>query len=332
METLVYAWNAVTPLLLLIAFGYVLKRIGKWDSRFFSSLNGFCYRILLPIQLFYNVYRIEALGDVNWRVIGYAVAWIPIAILIGVLLAGALIKERGQRGALVQASFRSNQAIMGLPLAESLGGASAVAVASIATSVGIPLFNVSAVIILKAYSDARGEKSSKGTLKALLTNPLILGVLAGIFALVLREFIPTVDGELLFSIQNDMPPLYTVIKNLSAVASPVMLICLGASLDFGLTGRLMPKIALGVALRLIVIPALAIGVAVLLKEPLGLTTAHMPMLVAFFASPVAVSSAILVREMGGDEQYASQLVIWSSVFSILTLFVFVAILRNMALL
>ena len=123
-----------------------------------------------------------------------------------------------------------------------------------------------------------------------------------------------------------------MIKNLSAVASPVMLICLGASLDFGLTGRLMPKIALGVALRLIVIPALAIGVAVLLKEPLGLTTAHMPMLVAFFASPVAVSSAILVREMGGDEQYASQLVIWSSVLSILTLFGFVAILRSMALL
>ena len=67
METLVYAWNAVTPLLLLIAFGYFLKRLGAWDSKFFSSLNGFCYRILLPIQLFFNVYRIEALEQVNWR-------------------------------------------------------------------------------------------------------------------------------------------------------------------------------------------------------------------------------------------------------------------------
>ena len=94
----------------------------------------------------------------------------------------------------------------------------------------------------------------------------------------------------------------------------------------------MPKIALGVTTRLILIPTLAIGIAVLLKDILLLTSAHMPMLVAFFASPVAVSSAILVREMGGDEQYASQLVIWSSVFSILTLFGIVAGLREVALL
>ena len=85
-------------------------------------------------------------------------------------------------------------------------------------------------------------------------------------------------------------------------------------------------------MRLVIIPFLAIGLAILLKEPLGITKAEMPMMIAFFGSPTAVSSAILVKEMGGDEQYAVQLVIWSSVLSMITLFAIVAILRYMAFL
>ena len=55
MDTLTYAFHAVTPLLILIAFGYLLKRSGKWSEAFFASLSSFCYRVLLPVQLFFNV-------------------------------------------------------------------------------------------------------------------------------------------------------------------------------------------------------------------------------------------------------------------------------------
>jgi predicted permease len=329
MDTLIYAFNAVAPILILIALGYVLKRVMKLSERFFSELNNFCYRILLPVQLFHNVYKVERFSDINWRVIGYTMALIPVAILIGIILAKPLIADKKQKGAFIQAAFRSNQAIMGLPLAISLGGDEAAVIASIATSIGIPIFNVSAVIILNAFSEKKAKESNlKRIFLGLIKNPLIIGVTIGLLCVGVRYLLPEENGAPIFTIQGNLPFLYTVIGNLSSVASPVMLICLGACLDFKLTKSLVLKIAAGVSLRLIVIPAIAIGGALLLKSPLGVTHAEIPMLVAFFGSPVAVSSAILVRETGGDEQYASQLVIWSSALSILTLFTIIAILRE----
>ncbi len=330
METLAYAFNAVAPILLLILLGYFLKEKMNLSQTFFSELNNFCYRVLLPVQLFYSVYQVESFSEINWRVLGYAMALIPVAILLGALAAKIFVEEREQKGALIQATFRSNQAIMGLPLAISLGGSEAAIIASIATSIGIPLFNISAVIILNAYGEGKEKESGiKRILLGVIKNPLIIGVFLGLVTVLIRYFIPTSEGMPVFTIRNNLPFIYTAISNLSSVASPIMLICLGACLKFSFTKSLVKKIVLGVSMRLIIVPAIAITGAILLKDALRLTSAEIPMLVAFFGSPVAVSSAILVRETGGDEQYASQLVIWSSAFSMLTLFGIIAILRSL---
>ena len=329
METLIYAFNAVTPLLILISLGYILRRVLRLSDNFFPQLNSFCYRILLPIQLFYNVYKIEKFSTVNWGAIIYAIAWIPIAIVLGILMSKLFIKDHRQKGAFVQATFRSNQAIMGLPLAKELGGDAAMPVASLATSLGIPIFNVSAVAILKIYNNASGKKTSLAEIvKGIITNPLIIGVFSGMICVAIRYLIPEMDGSPMFTIENNLPPVFSVIKTLSGVASPVMLICLGASLKFSFTKSLLFRIFAGVLMRLVIIPGAAIAIAVLHRNQLGLTPAEYPMLVAFLGSPVAVSSAILVKETGGDEVYAGQLVIWSSVFSMISLFTIIAILKN----
>lgn len=104
---------------------------------------------------------------------------VPIIILLGICASAWLIDDPRQKGAFVQASFRSNQAIMGLPLAVSLGGTEAAAIASLATSIGIPLFNISAVVILKLYSGKSEEKGKfLDIVKSLVTNPLITFVTA----------------------------------------------------------------------------------------------------------------------------------------------------------
>lgn len=333
METISYAFHAVMPLLLTIAMGYFLTRMGRWDRSFFSRLSSLCYRILLPIQLFYNVYQIEALSDVNWRVVLYTLIWVPIGILVGIGAAKLFIPDRRQKGVLVQAVFRSNQAILGMPLTQSLGGEAAVAVTSVVTSLGIPLYNISAVIVLETYCQRDGKKTNLRSIgKAIATNPLIIGVFTGLFCVLIRRFIPQAGGVPVFTLQYQLPSLYKVISTLSAVASPMMLICLGAQLDFRLTGKLLPQIGLGVFLRLIFMPVLGIGFALLLKDFLVLTPLEIPMMLSFFASPVAVSSVLLVQELGGDEQYASQLVIWSSAVSMLTLFILVAGLRAIGML
>ena len=84
-----------------------------------------------------------------------------------------------------------------------------------------------------------------------------------------------------------------------------------------------------VSMRLVVVPLIVLTLVLLLREPLGLTTVEMPTIVAIFCSPVAVTSAVMVQEIGGDEQLAQQVVAWSSVLSMGTIFCFAAALRAM---
>lgn len=78
--------------------------------------------MLLPVQLFLNVYAIEDLSVLNWRLLGFIVLCIVGAAGLGVAVAPLFARERAQRVVIAQATFRANQVIMGIPLASALGG------------------------------------------------------------------------------------------------------------------------------------------------------------------------------------------------------------------
>ena len=56
------------------------------------------------------------------------------------------------------------------------------------------------------------------------------------------------------------------------------------------------------------------------------------MLIALFASPTAVSSFTMAQQMDGDSQLAGQLVVFGSLFSILTIFLWVFSFKQLGLL
>jgi len=85
----------------------------------------------------------------------------------------------------------------------------------------------------------------------------------------------------------------------------------------------------------LIVPALGVGCAWLLStytEWLPLTTVDYPALICLFGTPVAVSSAIMAAGMKNDTQLATQLVVWTSLLSLLTLFLFFCIMMSMGLL
>ena len=332
-ETFFYTLHAILPILLTILLGYCVRRVGTWSDEFYRQLNSLCFRLFLPIQLFCNVYAIEDLSSMNWKMIGYLFGSVFFCLLVGLAAARLLVPDRRQQGVIVQVSFRSNQAILGLPLANALGGAAAMGFASMATSVCVPLFNVLAVIVLTVFG---GDGSHKPTVRTLarrvLTNPLILGALSGLAVVIIRQFLPVVDGEPIFTIQNQLPSLFQTLTNLSQVASPVMLFVLGTRLNFSAVRDLLPRLVLGTALRLVICPVAVIAIAVALRQPLGLTSLEMPTLVAISSTPVAVSSAVMAQEMGCDDQLANQLVVWTSVLSMVSLFCIIYVMRTLALL
>lgn len=332
-ETFLYTLRAILPILFVILLGYVVRRFSSWSDDFYKTLNQLCFRWFLPIHLFCNVYSVESLAEVNWRVIGFIFLSILFCLVLGMAVSKIFVRDRRQKGVIAQATFRSNQAILGIPLANALGGEASMAFASMATSVCVPLFNVLGVITLTIFSGTPEQKISiRSLIRRVVTNPLIIGCLSGMALVVLRQFLPVVDGEPIFTIRNQFPSLFQALTNLSKVASPVMLFVLGTRLNFTSVPGLLPQLRLGVLMRLIICPAAVLSLAVLLREPLGLTTLEMPTLIAISSTPVAVSSAVMVQEIGGDDQLASQLVVWTSVLSMITVFCVVWLMRTRGLL
>lgn len=332
-ETFVYTLQAILPILFIVLLGYTVRQIGPWPDDFYKMVNQLCFRLFLPIHLFCSIYSVDSLAEINWNVICFILFGVILCLALGVLVSRVFVLDRGQKGVIAQAAFRSNQAILGLPLANALGGEASMAFASLTTSVCVPLFNILAVVTLTVFSDNSEQKISIRSLcRRIVTNPLIIGCVSGIMFVVIRQFLPAIGGVPVFSIRNQLPSLYQALTTLSKIASPMMLFVLGTRLNFNQIPGLLPQLLLGSFMRLVVCPAMVLGLALLLREPLGLGTLEMPSLIAVSSTPVAVSSAVMVQEMGGDDHLASQLVVWTSVLSLFTVFCIVWLLRTAGLL
>ncbi len=337
MDVFLFALNAILPIILLIFLGYVLKRIGFLKKEFVEYGNKFVFMVCIPVLLYQNIYDIDSLASIDWPVIIYAILGILFIFFLGIILVKLTIPDDRQKGVILQCVFRSNYAIIGVSLATQLSGEQGKAIASLLSAFSIPVFNILAVISLAMFIKESGHKVSlKSTLKNIIKNPLIIGCLIGLMVLGIRSLIPlTDDGELVFSIKNNLPFLYTAIKQIATIASPLALIILGGDFTFSAVRGMLKQIIIGTSVRVVIVPALMIGGAVLLSEytnMLNFDATVYPSLIALFGTPVAVSSAIMAEQMHNDGVLAGQLVIWTSLCSVFTIFIAVVILRSMGLL
>lgn len=330
LDQLAFTVNAVLPILLLVLFGYGIEKLHWFPDSFFKAVNKFCFRFCLPVLLFFNIYAVSDIQEIgkNWEIIVFAVSTIVGVFLLGLLVSIFCVKDDRQKGVVLQCIFRSNYAIIGIPLATSLssGNPIPIALASVISAISIPLFNVLAIVSLSIFiRDENNRIHPLQILKKIITNPLIVGVLVGILVLLIRLLIPTkiVDGEevLVFSLQNQIPFLYKVISQIAQIASPLALIALGAEFHFSAVSKLKFQIILSTTIRVILVPAICL----LIAYGIGFRGNEFPALIALFATPVAVSSVPMSAEMGNDEELAGQLVVWTSIFSAISLFVIIFI-------
>lgn len=324
MESFLFAANAVAPIVLTIALGYLLKRIGLMSASFATAANKLVFRVLLPAMLFLNVYNIDSVGDIQLGYIGYALIFVLILFVLCIPLVKVVTPKPERRGVLLQGVFRSNYALIGLPLAQSLFGDEGVTVASLLLSVLVPLFNVMAVISLSLFRKTEGEKPTVGAIVGdIARNPLIQSIALGAVMLLIRALF--VRWGVAFRL-TDITPLYKVLSSLSGAATPLALLVLGAQFEFSAIKELRREIVFGTVMRTAVVPLLGIGVAYLLfSDQFG--GAHFASFVAMFATPVAVSSVPMTQEMDGDVPLAGQLVVWTTLLSAVSVFVAAFLLR-----
>lgn len=344
MNSLIFAFNAIMPIILLIVLGYILTKAGFLTNEFLKIGNKFVFNVALPVLLFINVYTIESLEEIDLTLVLYAVVCVAVMFFIGLFIVKLFVPDVKQKGVILQCCFRSNYAIIGIPLAESLGGPEARGAAAVLSAFSIPMFNILAVVALAMFipseEDSKNSPSAKARLKNvllnILKNPLIIGVVAGLVVLGIRSILPTDDaGNPVFSLSGSLPFLYSPLKSLSSVATPLALVVLGGRFDFKTVSDSKREIILGTLIRIILVPAVCLSGAVLLSKYTSLLNFDKnvyPSLIALFGTPVAVSSAIMAEQMKNDGKLAAQLVVWTSLCSILSIFLEIVIIRNLGLL
>jgi len=331
MDALIFSANAVLPIIFLIVLGYLLKRSGMLSKEFLDVGNRLTFRVLLPVMLFLNVYQIDRLSDVNAAFIVYGIGTVLVIFALAVAVCCAFTKDRAKRGALIQGVFRSNYAIIGIPLATSLFGEKGASAAGVMSAFCVPVFNILGVVTLTVFSPQTDKRrvDVRKMLHGIVCNPLILGTLSGIAVLGIREIFTAADIGFRLS---HIKPLFSAMESVKSLCTPFALMVLGGRFEFSAVARLRREIIFGTALRTVAVPVVGLLGAFLLRGPLSLTGEHFAVYVGVFATPVAVASAIMAKEMGSDEELAGQLVIWTSLISTVTIFLYVTVLKAAALL
>ena len=334
-DILFTAVNAVMPIILVILLGYLLKRSGFFSKDFLKIGNKLVFNICLPCMLFVNVYEIESFASIQWDIVIYCVLMLLVIFVLGLATAVATTRVPERRGVILQCTFRSNFAIIGLSLAGALGGEQAMAVAAIVSAFTVPAFNILAVIALSMFLEGTGKNSIRGVLINIAKNPLIISVALGLVCLGIRGGQEAAFGEVVFRLDTQSKFLYKAVDNLASIASPFALLVLGGQFEFSAVRGLLKEIVVSTFWRIVLAPLIGIGCAIFLSASTDLLRCGVneyPALVAMFGSPVAVSSAIMAGSMKNDEQLATQLVVWTSLLSIVTIFATVCLLMGLGLL
>lgn len=312
MESLKLSFEAITPIFLLMALGYCLRMWKVADKKEFDAMNRLVFRVFLPVLLFFNIYKTDATRMFDAKLVLFVVAGELLVFLLGYFLVFRLTADT-RRGVMLQAFFRSNYAILGIPLVDYICDGRATGLASLMVAVVVPLINILAVTTLERFRPDGGKPNLKKLVTGILKNPLIIGCVLGMVFFLGGFKLPLV--------------LERSVENVSKVASPLAIITLGASFTFSSIRGYAKDIAIILAARLIIVPLLALPLAALL----GLTGEAMACLLIIYGGPVAVSSFSMAQQMGADENLAAHAVVFTSAGCLLTLFVWIFALNMLGL-
>ncbi len=314
MESLTVSFNAVAPIFILMLVGYFLKTIKVTDKKGFDTMNKMVFKVFLPVLLFYNIYKTDIGKILDVKLICFTVVGILAIYIVGYFAVMGLTKDNNKRGVMLQGFFRSNYALLGVPLIMYIYGEGAVGLPSLLLSIVIPIYNVLAVFTLERFCGDKKDFNFGQVLKDVVKNPLIIGCLIGLACLLTGFRLPDI--------------LEKSVKDISSVATPLSIIVLGAEFDHSTIKESSNELLITVLAKLVIVPLIMVASAVVL----GFRDVALACVLITFGAPVAVSSFAMVQQMGGDEHLAAHVVIMSSAACLLTLFGWIYSLSALGLL
>ena len=313
LESLLFSINTVVPVFIIVAVGVLLKYKNFMDNSFFSQSEKFVFKIALPAYLFIEVATADTSVVFDSKFIIYCVAGIVLSFLILCVFVPIFIKSNDKRGAFIQGAYRSNFALLGVPLAANMLGQEGMTQIAMILPFAIVLFNMFAVIILSVYAPVNKKLKTlqiiKNILINIITNPLILAVIAALPFIFFKINLP--------------PIINKSVAYLANLSMPLALLSLGANCTLNsFKGRFKLAFTASV-LKTIIIPIVTVVIAILL----GFRNEQLGIIFILFGGPTAISSYIMAKNMDGDYELAGQIMLISTIMCTGTIFLGVFLLR-----
>ena len=316
MENIIVSFNVIAPVFFLMVLGYLLVNYTSLaDRKLTKQANAIVFKIFLPCMLFYNVYQSDIGAEIQSRIklCIWAAGGLLILFVLLCLIVPKVVKQENQQGVVIQGIFRSNYVIFGVAVVQNMYGVKSTTTAAILSAILVPMYNFLAVVALSIFGEKR-ETDWKKIILDIVKNPLIISSVLGIIFSLLGIRLPTAVD--------------TTVQDLAKLSTPIAFMILGGDLDFSKVRGNLKVASVVLTIKLVILPLIMIPMIVMM----GYRDADLLSGLLAYQTPVAVSSYIMAQQAGADGQLAGQLVVFSSVLSIFTLFVTILILRTIGLL
>lgn len=313
MENLFFSLNATVPVFLMMVLGLILHKIGWIDDEFASKMNQFVFRVPLPLLLFGDLARVDFGKVWSPKFVLFCFAVTVISIGISAALS-FFFKDRTIQGEFIQASYRSSAAILGIAFIQNIYGTSGMAPLMIIGSV--PLYNVMAVLVLSLCKpEQKGDFQAvfHRTIKGIVTNPIILGIVAGLLWSALGLPLPRM--------------LDKMVSSVSGMTTLMGLIAMGAAFDIRKAFAKMKPAAAAAVIKLVGFCALFLPVAV----GMGFRREELVAILVMLGSATTVSCYVMAKNMGHEGVLSSSVVMLTTLLSAFTLTGWLYVLRSLGL-
>ena len=308
LQNFIICVNAVIPSAIYLIIGIILRVTGVVTDEDVKKFTHVVFVTLYPFIMFDNLYGKNIADNMDMRLGLYAIGFTALQFAASWIFVCKIEKSNYERGAMIQALYRSNYVLMGFPIAVNLFGKGNITAVAIIMMFVVPFYNVSAVIVFETF---RGGKVDIGQMiRRILTNPIIDGGIAAFIVMMLGITLPS--------------PVANTISTLSDATAPIAMILLGAALNMKGFSSDRRRIAICTIGKLLVFPAIGIAGAVYL----GIRDVQLIAVTLMTAAPVALASYAMASSMGGNGKLAGELVVVTTITSCFTIPIFLFILKT----
>ena len=312
MQYLILSFNVIFPIFFMLALGYLIRELKLVAESGFKMFSRATFYVFIPALLFINIYKSDLESSLNVELIAYAIISLLLMCLVLYFLIPRIIKDKWDQPVVIQGIYRSNFIIYGMCIVQAIYPKADLGMVALLSAFVVPLYSVIAGLLFEMFSEKKNDK--KALLFNVIKTPMVFSGGLGLFFLLTRIEIP----ELLLN----------QVESVSKLATPIALLCLGGTFKIQALKRHKRPLILACAGKLIIVPIAFLSIAIML----GFRGMELATLMAMFAAPVASSSFPMAQELGGNGELAGEIVVVTSLLSIITVFGWVLLLSFSGLL